>query len=86
MIPNKIIYFNRNKEAGYSIKNVTDPYINQVKKFYSVKEVFMPRATAGLCDIITNLFHAIKTDKSNKSIGDVLICALVLPKHNNYGS
>ncbi len=85
MIPNKIIYFNRNKEAGYSIKNVTDPYINQVKKFYSVKEVFMPRATAGLCDIITNLFHAIKNrDKKaiNHITGDVLYCALVLPPKN----
>ena len=41
----------------------------------------MPRATAGLCDIITNLFHAIKTEIKaiNHITGDVLYCALVLP-------
>lgn len=74
----KITYFYRNDKAGYSIKKVSDLYVNQMED----KEVFkMPSQYASIGSILKNMWFTFK-HRNRKGInhitGDIHYCIIPL--------
>ncbi len=74
----KITYFYRNHNVGYSIKKVSDLYVNQMED----KEVFeMPSQYASLGGILKNMWYTFK-HRNKKGInhitGDIHYCIIPL--------
>lgn len=74
----KVNYFHRNKEVGYSIYKVFEAIIPNI---HNKEEFFLPRVNASIIDIIKNLRFVFKyRDKTciNHVTGDVHYCILAL--------
>ena len=74
----KITYFYRNHKAGYSIKKVSDLFVNQIED----KEVFeMPSQYASPKSILKNMWYTFKHRNKtgiNHITGDVHYCIIPL--------
>ena len=74
----KITYFYRNHKAGYSIKKVSDLYVNQMED----KEVFeMPSQYASIKSILRNRWYTFKHRNKrgiNHITGDIHYCIIPL--------
>lgn len=53
----RIIYFHRNKDAGFSIDKVSQTIVREIE---DKEEFYMPSAGAGIKDLLTNIFFIIK--------------------------
>lgn len=74
----KITYFYRNHKAGYSIKKVSDLYVNKMEN----KEVFeMPSQYASIKSILQNIWYTFKHRNKrgiNHITGDIHYCIIPL--------
>lgn len=75
---NKIIYFNRNHKAGFSINKVSQTYIAHIEN----KEILeVPSHCASFRDIIVNILFVFKNRKHNvinHITGDIHYCLIAL--------
>jgi glycosyltransferase involved in cell wall biosynthesis len=78
---NSITYFHRNKNNGFSIQKVFTITINEIKKMYTVGELYVPYANASPVSLLKNLIYVFKHRNKagiNHITGDIHYCIIAL--------
>lgn len=80
----KIHYYFRHKQVGFSIQTVFTTLINEIGKYYKIKESYLVTPFANIIAIIRNSLFALKVQKAgeiNHITGDVHYLLYVLNKN-----
>lgn len=77
----KVTFFNRNMDLGFSINKVFIPIRREISKDFTVENVYVPGRTANPIDIIRNILYVRKHRNKNginHITGDIHYCMLGL--------
>jgi len=76
-----VTYFYRNQRAGYSIAKVFKTLKNELRKYKSVEECFVPRYRANLFSVLQNMIYVFKHRNKhgiNHITGEIHYCVMAL--------
>ena len=61
-----IHYYFRNKQVGYSIQTVFTTLINQINKYYTIRESYLKSPFANIIAILNNSVYAFKCQRDGE--------------------